>query len=204
VNRIPHQVLGASVGGTGQLLLAAVTSTSSRWAIPQALAAAAVASQFAGGRFSPDADQYGSWEFWRVPWRWFAKWVSSWRCYARERGRHGDPTQHRGITHWPGVPVLWSLVLAVLELVGAGTGLAPAQTPWWLVWAAIGGWSSHLLGDAIHGRGYRARGPGIPLAPWWNHHGVGLKSDGVTGYVLTLPVAVAGSLLLAGHVIGVI
>jgi hypothetical protein len=83
---------------------------------------------------------------------------------------HGGPFRHRGLAHWWGLPV------------AAALGLAPLAPPeWrWAAWAAIAGWSSHLLGDFFFGRPavMQGRGPGIPLMPWWMHIGIGLDTGG--------------------------
>jgi membrane-bound metal-dependent hydrolase YbcI (DUF457 family) len=109
-------------------------------------------------------------------------WVSpdgdqSWLSWA--------PGGHRGLTHWWLLPVLAAAVAHRADLGDVG----------WLVWAAIIGWSSHLLGDFIFGE----RPAGIPLAPWWWHIGLELNSGGRIEKLTTAP----GSAMLvwwaAGH-----
>lgn len=110
----------------------------------------------AGGALSPDMDQQ--------PW---------WRMFDRavpdEVFGHGGPLQHRGITHWWGLPASLALVLAVTPAHG------------WAWWACAGvalGWASHLLGDFVVGAGSPYRDAGIPLAPWWAHAGLGAPCGG--------------------------
>ena len=79
--------------------------------------------------------------------------------------------RHRRLTHW------WGLPTAALLLFFVVTG--PLA---WLLGAFLTGWYSHLLGDWIFGKRGPAvtgwRGAGIPLAPWWGYHGLGLKCGG--------------------------
>ena len=72
------------------------------------------------------------------------------------------PGGHRGLSHW------W-----VLPVVVAGW-LAGVGGPWW-AWYAVLGWTMHLVGDFVFGEGDR---PGIPLAPWWAHFGLGTLTPG--------------------------
>lgn len=92
------------------------------------------------------------------------------KWWRESLGKH-KAFKHRRLTHWWGIPAACSLVLLVVP---------PAAQ--WIVGAAIIGVFSHLLGDWVFGkRGPAAtgwRGPGIPLAPWWGYHGVGLKCGG--------------------------
>jgi hypothetical protein len=100
----------------------------------QSLASGVIASASANGPFSPDGDQ--SWLAWT--------------------GRH------RGITHWPGWPLL-------------AIGLVPA--PFGAGYAVVAlalGYLSHIVADAVYGK------PGVPLlpvTPWW-HVGLGLRCEG--------------------------
>jgi hypothetical protein len=81
------------------------------------------------------------------------------------------PFQHRRLTHWWGLPAATACLVPLL----------PGPTRWLLV-AVVAGWTSHLAADWVFGkRGPRStgwRGPGIPFAPWWGHHGLGLKCGG--------------------------
>jgi hypothetical protein len=74
------------------------------------------------GWFSPDADQ-------------------SWL--------RGLPGGHRGMSHWPGWPVL-----AAVIMLGAGVPV--------LAWYALVGWVSHLLADFLVGEAPM----GVPLSPF--------------------------------------
>jgi hypothetical protein len=124
--------------------------------------------------------------------------LASWRA---EAGRHGDPVQHRGITHNWTAPVAAEVVLAVLTAVGWAAGW---QVPWWPFWAALLGWWSHLAGDLVHGRQVWGQdGHGVPLSPWWDHAGVGLKSAGWTAHVVAWGVAVPVSVLLVKVAAGI-
>jgi hypothetical protein len=97
---------------------------------------------------------------------------------------HGGPFRHRGITHWWGLP---AVAAPAVLLLPAGQ---------WLAWAALGGWCSHLAADWVFGRAcpQEGRGPGIPLAPWWSHHGLGGDVDGWGERWLAVP----GLVLLLG------
>ena len=133
----------------------------------------------AAGPLSPDLDQYG-------PWR------AADRVLPDEGLGHGGPMRHRGITPWWGIPA----ALAPMTL------LAPAD--WrWVMWALLAGWVSHLLGDLAFGRASRGRGPGIPVAPWWGHVGLGLDCGGAVEAAvraLVLPVALGWlGLAVVGH-----
>jgi hypothetical protein len=91
---------------------------------------AAVASLTAGGRFSPDADQYKAWKL-------FDKYTPD------ELLGRGGPLQHRGITHW------WLIPAAV----GAGLYVAGGGAWWvWWAWVLLAGWVSHLLLDFVFGQ----------------------------------------------------
>lgn len=119
----------------------------------EAVGAVAVAVLTAGGPLSPDMDQR---KWWRlldrvIPDEWLG---------------NGGPLQHRGITHWWGV-ILTGVVVAVFTV----------GFPWWAA-GLTAGWGSHLLGDAVYGARSPGRGPGVPLGPWWGHHGAGLHSGG--------------------------
>lgn len=150
--RITHHLFGAYAG-------AGVA-----WAVHQQpwqiVASAAAAATFAGGLLSPDVDQY-------KVWRRLDKWLPD------EQLGHGGPLQHRGISHWWGLPALVALGLVIAQQI------TPSPF-WWLAWAVVVGWTSHLAGDFIFGKAspYDHRGPGIPVAPWWNHVGIGLGASG--------------------------
>jgi hypothetical protein len=157
-----HHLAGSACG----LALAAALG----WSPWQAGVSAAAATLTAGGRWSPDADQY----------RW---WRRTDRVLPDELLGRGGPMRHRGITHWWGIPVL--AALAVLLLV-------PAAWQWPLL-ALVTGWASHLAGDFVFGAAcpYEHRGPGIPMAPWWRHRGMGFDSGGVLERAVVAPALVA-------------
>jgi hypothetical protein len=104
--------------------------------------------------------------------------------------REFRPFQHRRLTHW------WGLPASAVPLVVLTSG--PVA---WLLVSVITGWSSHLVGDWVFGRrGPRVtgwRGPGIPLAPWWGYHGVGLTCGGAVERFVAWPLL---SLTLAAEV----
>jgi hypothetical protein len=129
------------------------------WACVGTAAAATVTS---AGILSPDADQYRGWR--RVD-----------KYTPDELLGHGGPLQHRGLTHF------WGLPLA------AAYGMHSATLPAVLTlifWALIVGWVSHLVLDfAVGAKGW-GRNAGIPLAPWWWHVGLGFKAGGVVEMLL--------------------
>jgi membrane-bound metal-dependent hydrolase YbcI (DUF457 family) len=106
-----------------------------------------------------------------------------WRPLTRWKAFH-----HRRLTHWWGLPALATLLFFVV------TG--PLA---WLLGAFLIGWCSHLLGDWIFGKRGPAitgwRGAGIPLAPWWGYHGLGLRCGGTAEKYGAWPVLV-GALLV--------
>jgi len=139
----------------------------------------------AAGPLSPDVDQHPAW-------RRADRWTPD------EALGHGGPMQHRGITHWWGLALLftcawWFLLVPFTgdggrgSLIGHGAG------------ALLAGWWSHLTGDAVFGRAdvRSGRGPGIPILPWWGHAGISLAVGGwlerTTGVLLWL--VAAGQLL---------
>ena len=159
-----HHLLGLSAG----LSLAAASG----WGWPQAATGAFLAGITAAGPLSPDMDQY-RW------WRRLDRWVPDELLGA------GGPLQHRGLSHWWGIPA----VAAVTPVLLPG----PVQ---WIVWCLVVGWVSHLLGDLAFGKAcpFSGRGPGIPVWPWWGHVGVGLDTGGVLEGLtaaLLLPAALA-------------
>jgi hypothetical protein len=223
VNRVDHRLLGGAWGLWYGTTMHALTGAQ----VPVVLGCGAVAALTAGGRLSPDVDQYWrtrtvrcrSWgqrilfgptrevrPWWPIRglrrcWLGFA-WVVTrqmpWQPepgpWRRGAGRHGDPTQHRGITHNWLAPALAELVLLAAMAVGWAAGW---DVPWWPFWAALVGWWSHLAGDLVHGRQVWGQdGHGVPLSPWWGHAGVGLKSAGWTAHVVAWGVAVPVSVLL--------
>lgn len=101
-------------------------------------------------------------------------WRSTDRAVPDEALGHGGPLRHRGLTHWWGLPALASLPLAVFGLRVNGIDVT------WAGWALLVGVVSHLVGDFLFGKRcpQEGRGPGIPIAPWWRHVGVGLDTGG--------------------------
>lgn len=81
------------------------------------------------------------------------------------------PFRHRRLTHWWGLPTAALLLFFVIS--------GPLA---WLLGAFLTGWYSHLAGDWVFGKRGPAvtgwRGAGIPLAPWWGYHGLGLRCGG--------------------------
>lgn len=212
MNRVDHRLLGGSWGLAAGTLAHLTTGAP----VGVVVGCGAVAACTAGGALSPDVDQrfrertvrfrfFGaSFErrvgpgplmiAARAGWRGWAWLVTRLPWWRPEAGRHGDPTQHRGITHSWTAPAAAGLLLALLQGVGTVAGW---HVPWWPFWAALVGWWSHLAGDAVHGRQVWGQdGPGIPLAPWWGHVGVGLKSDGWTAHVVAWGVAVPVGVLM--------
>ena len=199
MNGRDHRVLGAAAG-VGVVAVSGLPG----WVVAPA---AVVGSVSAGGVWSPDRDQRwqgsGSRLWWRLEqqaWRVFAFLVCVAPWWRSGLGRADDPTAHRGITHWWGVPAVWAAAVAV------GQWRVPGPL-WWVAWWLIAGWVSHLVGDWVAGRQvYGQRGHGVPLAPWWRHAGlplhVGLRSDGpgahVFTYAVALPVGVWAALVALG------
>lgn len=143
-----HYALGASAG-----LLWVQLAGLDPW---QAVAAIPVSAAFAHGAISPDLDN--------TPlWRMLDRWTPD-----EALGAQG-PMRHRGITHWWGLHLVLSGILYLVH------GWWPW---WWLGGAVLAAWWSHLLGDFLVGAASRARGPGIPLMPWWGHVGFGFRCGG--------------------------
>jgi len=150
-----HRLLGASSG--------VALGAAAGWPWPQIVAAGWLATLTASGSTSPVLDQHKLWYLLvRVlPDEWL--------------GRNG-PLQHRGVSHWWGVPAS----LGVL----AWSTVPPRYL--WLAAALLAGWTSHLVGDWLFGRPGQGRGAGIPFAPWWNHRGLGLAVGGLLERVVAV------------------
>lgn len=144
-----HRLTGAAAG------LAVATATGS--GLVHTAVTTAIATVTAAGFTSPDIDQQGGWRLADA-------------VLPDEVAGHGGPLRHRGLAHWWGLPVLAGF-LAVRTV--------PPQWQW-LAGAALIGWGSHLVGDFFFGKAspYQGRGPGIPIAPWWWHVGLGLDTGG--------------------------
>jgi hypothetical protein len=201
MNRADHQLLGAAWGTGYGLALGWLHGAHGPTLAGLALGSALAASATAGGKLSPDVDQWlhrARRPLWadvlRAAWLAFA-WAATRHPRWRRAVRRGDPCQHRGITHWWGAAAFGAVVLASVEL---GLLLAGVSIPTWPAWAALVGWCSHLAGDLVHGkRVWGQAGHGIPLAPWWSHRGVGLRSDGWTAHAVSILLAAgAGAALV--------
>ncbi|NLT53619.1 MAG: hypothetical protein GXX79_03410 [Actinomycetales bacterium] len=167
-----HRLLGMSV-----VLGLAVAQG---WSPLQAGAGTVIGLAVSGGRLSPDMDQFRGWRL-------------ADRVLPDEALGQGGPMRHRGLTHWWGLPIL---VAATVPVVPPGYR--------WLVLALLAGWCSHLLGDFLFGRAdaRSGRGPGIPLAPWWGHVGLGLDTGGGLESLVrsvVLPAAVLWQSLVVMH-----
>jgi hypothetical protein len=158
-----HHLAGFAMGAA-----LATAAHQSAWV---ALGSACLASITAGGVLSPDVDQF---KLWRALDRWLPdEWLGE-----------GGPLQHRGISHFWGLP---AAAAAYLYVVGG---------PWW-AWMLLAGWVSHLVLDWAVGKRAWGRGPGIPLLPWWAHHGLGGDAGGLLERWVLVPVlAVAGPAIL--------
>jgi hypothetical protein len=142
-----------------------------------AVGSAGLAAVTAGGVLSPDVDQF---KVWRALDRWLPdEWLGE-----------GGPLQHRGLSHWWGIPA----AVAVWLYVSGG--------PWW-AWMLLAGWVSHLAADWAFGKRAWGRGPGIPFLPWWGHRGLGGDAGGLLERFVLVPVlAVAGPVILAWPLLG--
>jgi hypothetical protein len=125
-------------------------------------------------------------------------WRTTDRVTPDEALGHGGPMRHRGLTHWWGVPVALAMGLSQVGLVVDGMDVT------WVGWALLAGWCSHLAGDLVFGKRcpQEGRGPGIPLAPWWAHRGVGLDTGGVSEVLARWVVLVPALAWLAGVALG--
>jgi membrane-bound metal-dependent hydrolase YbcI (DUF457 family) len=135
---------------------------------------AAAATLTSAGILSPDADQFKGWR--RVD-----------KYAPDELLGWGGPLKHRGITHWPALPV------------AAAYALHAATLSTWLtllLWALIIGWVSHLLLDFVWGRAFGDRGRGVPLLGWTGYVGLGLDAGGVTEWLFR--VGLVGAALWVG------
>ena len=163
MNGAGHRTVGAAAG-----IALAATTHPEPWKWPLIIA---VAAAFSHGPTSPDIDLTRAWHL-----------ID--RLVPDEALGNNGPLQHRGISHWWGIPASAAIAVWVL--------CPPALA--WAAWAALTGWTSHLAADFVCGRSGCGRGPGIPLAPWWWHVGVGFASDGAAARVITataVPVTVA-------------
>lgn len=134
----------------------------------QAVVCTALATTVAGGRWSPDIDQYDSWKA-------LTRVMQAHRWGRRSRG--SDPTgmwRHRCVTHWWGWEVL--AALAVVTVV--------PQFLWFVALAPVAGWTSHLAGDFVIGGAGGGRGAGVPVLPWGPWIGLGLRCQSVAEYLV--------------------
>lgn len=132
---------------------------------------AAAATVTAGGILSPDMDQFKGWK--RIN-RWTPDEALGW----------GGPLKHRGITHWPGLPVIAAYLVHGWETASMPLWWAPLAVP--LAWALIIGWTSHLALDFVWGKAWGNRGKGVPLFGWTGYVGVGLDAGGVTEWIFRI------------------
>jgi hypothetical protein len=164
-----HHLAGFATGAA-----LAVSTHQPAWV---AVTSASLASLTAGGITSPDVDQYRAW-------RTLDRWLPD------ELLGEGGPLQHRGLSHWWGLP---AAVGAALYLSGG---------PWW-AWMLLAGWVSHLVADFVFGRGWGGREAGIPAWPWWGHIGLGGDAGGLLERWILVPVlTVAGPAILAWPYLG--
>jgi hypothetical protein len=142
-----HAITGLSAGIAAVTVLHPPT-----WQAPIIIG---ITSLTAGGPLSPDVDHTTAWRLWD-------------RLLPDEILGDGGPLQHRGVSHWWGIPA------------AAGAALWWFDPSWaWPVWAVVLGWLTHLVGDLAFGRACPGvRGPGVPLLPWTHHIGLGLDVDG--------------------------
>ncbi len=136
------------------------------WACAGTAAASTLTS---AGALSPDVDQGKAW---RTMNRWLPDELFGW----------GGPLKHRGITHWPGLPLA-----AAYGLHGAP--LWPWLAPF--LWALVIGWASHLVLDFVWGRAFGHRGKGVPLLGWTGYVGLGLDAGGVSEWFFRLGMGLA-------------
>lgn len=101
---------------------------------------ALVATSTSNGPTSPDLDQSEGWR-------------------TLTRALPSTLRKHRGLTHWPELPLLAWLLL----------GQLPPDARW-PAYAVLIGWVSHLIGDAIFGY--------VPVLFGRFEVGLGLKTDG--------------------------
>lgn len=121
----------------------------------QGLIAVPVAAGCSYAALSPDIDGTKLWHF-------------ADRILPDEWLGNSGPMRHRGIMHF------WGLYLALTVLASR----VVADSWMWLAGAVLAGWWSHLAADFAVGARGQGRGPGIPLAPWWGHVGLGAKCGG--------------------------
>jgi membrane-bound metal-dependent hydrolase YbcI (DUF457 family) len=95
---------------------------------------------------------------------------------------HGGPMRHRGLMHWWVLPVVFTATVTVA---------APIEARWALL-AAAAGWGSHIVADFLVGARSPYRGPGVPVAPWWWHVGLGLHNGSVPARVVESVVVAFG------------
>lgn len=137
-------------------LLCLTVAQCAGWEPRRQLVALGIGAVFGGGALSPDCDAYG---WWRALDRYLPdEWLG-----------HGGPLIHHGITHWPGTALLVGWLAAMpATLLGAT----------WAGWLVGLAWLGHQAGDWLIGYGGQDVRQGIPLLPWWAHHGLGLGRSG--------------------------
>jgi hypothetical protein len=140
----------------------------------QVIAGIPVAVAFSAGWTSPDVDD-----------TWLMEKATKWIPGRWDHEIFG----HRQTLHWWGWPALLAYLAGNADLGVVG----------WAVWAALLGWTSHIVADAAFGRGGRGVPAGIPLLPWGAHVGLGFKSDGAAAHVLTWPICLILAWIAVGH-----
>ena len=132
---------------------------------------------FSAGPTSPDIDNTRTWK--RLD-----RWIPD------ELLGDGGPLGHRQFLHWIGLPIIGAWVVWHFA---AGTPLT------WAAYAAIVGWASHIVSDAVYGQGGYGTAQGVPLGPWFWHFGLGFKSDGLAQHLTILPISLGMVWVALGH-----
>jgi len=119
--------------------------------------------------------------------------VDQTRAWRRITGGAGA-CAHRRVTHW------WAWPVGLLVLSGR---LDDAHLSALALGAAVG-WGSHLLGDALFGRGSPWRPAGVPLLPSRGHVGLGLAVGGRLEHWVTRGLVAASWVLVPLAVSGLL
>jgi len=168
VNGKQHSLVGLGAGLTAGLLAGAGPVGLAVWA--------GVAGITSAGPTSPDMDQDH-------------RWRRADTVLPDEALGHGGPMKHRGLTHWFGLPLAAAGLVYLNDIVLLVNGRPlPVE---WVLWAAIVGWSSHIVADAAFGKG------GVPLLGWYGNVGLELSQDGILARAVAGAAPVAACLLWA-------
>jgi hypothetical protein len=178
-NRHTHRAGGLFLGSLYAHQLPVVAGMGSGTAVLGVIGVGLYTCITAGGRFSPDMDQYRWWKRMREKLSWL------------EHLPGPNPLWHRRLAHWWGFPALLTYGLVRLVL-GVGWGTQQGATLLFVLGAPLLGWWSHLLYDFIVGARYSGwngpprarpkdmdphrRGAGIPIFPWGMNIGLGYKN----------------------------